>query len=67
MTDEEHTFTTRITTVCRGCGKLVTAGFVDGDEHTGTPTLLHRQQPCAEFLRLDVVDFLRWNRGATEN
>ena len=57
-----HTkFATTVSSICR-CGKEFHVGHQDGE-----PMLLHEMPYCKEFERMDLVPFLRWNRGATEN
>ncbi len=54
-------FIEQVASTCK-CGKPFHVGHVDNE-----PVILHGMPHCKDFERLDLVDFLRWNRGATEN
>lgn len=58
----EH-FVQEVEGVCK-CGKKFSVGH---HAPTGEPVILHELPECKEFVRLDLVDFLRWNRNARDN
>lgn len=53
-----------VQTTCRACGGFVSVGYVDGDEETGEPTVMHAEPICSTFMRLDMLAYLRFlNEG----
>lgn len=45
------------------CGGSVSVGRLR-QEDADSPALLHSDPPCAEFLRREVVDYMRWMNEA---
>lgn len=65
----EFAYRVTIETVCR-CGKKVRIGRTPNllmDDGSPAPIALHAEPPCKDFVKLDLVSYLRWLRGATEN
>lgn len=60
--DELAGFKETLTFSCR-CGKQA----VVGETGDGEPAILHALPYCKEFEKYDLTDYLRWNRGATDN
>ncbi len=61
LANSENTFVEQVSGICK-CSKKFTVGHQDT-----VPMVLHEMPPCPEYVRLDLVDYLRWVRGATEN
>lgn len=49
------------------CGKPVHIGHATGLGDTSAPIALHALPHCENFVRLDLLSYMRWLRGATEN
>lgn len=58
---DKFTFRESTSSTCK-CGLLVRFGEADG-----TPAAIHEMPFCPEFLRLELVAYMRWLRNARDN
>ena len=59
---DRFTFSTTTETVCHCGGKVKIGRADDGDQ----PMALHSDPPCENFVRLDLLSYMRWLRQATD-
>ncbi len=60
---EQQSMQAQVRGVCRGCNAI----FIVGKDPEHGFAVMHAMPPCEKFLKYEPYDFLRWNRGATEN